>query len=89
MRRGVVVDRAKIFLPRRVTSGSRIFGLLRAHARGIAKCEGILVWGSDPALSKEGFDRLRGCLLSSGFIRRPVSYEECVDNTLARQVLAG
>jgi NitT/TauT family transport system substrate-binding protein len=58
-------------------------------ARALARYKSQLVWGSDPVLSKESFDRLRGCLLSSGFIRRPVSYEECVDNTLARQVVAG
>jgi NitT/TauT family transport system substrate-binding protein len=57
-----------------------------AHALDRYKAQ--LVWGSDPMLPEEGFDRLRGCLLSSGFIRRPVSYEECVDNTLACEVIA-
>jgi NitT/TauT family transport system substrate-binding protein len=46
------------------------------------------VWGSDPVLPEDGFDRLRRGLLSSGFIRRPVAFTECVDDRLARQVLA-
>jgi NitT/TauT family transport system substrate-binding protein len=58
-----------------------------AHA--IDRYKAHLVWGSDPVLPEDGFNRLQGCLLSSGFIRRPASYEECVDNTLAREVIAG
>jgi NitT/TauT family transport system substrate-binding protein len=57
-------------------------------ARALERYKAQLVWGSDPVLPEEGFDRLRRCLLSSGFIRRTVSYEECVDNTLARRVIA-
>jgi len=57
-------------------------------ARALGRYKVQSVWGSDPVLPEEGFDRLRRCLLSSGFIRRTVSYEECVDNTLARRVIA-
>jgi NitT/TauT family transport system substrate-binding protein len=57
-------------------------------ARAADRYRGQGVWGGDPILPEEGFNRLQGCLLSSGFIRRPVSYEECVDNALARQVIA-
>jgi NitT/TauT family transport system substrate-binding protein len=57
-------------------------------ARALGRYQMQLVWGSDPVLPEDGFDCLRRCLLSSGFIRRPVSYAECVDNTLARQVIA-
>ncbi len=43
------------------------------------------VWGIDPVLPEDGFDRLRQSLVSGGFIRRPVSYEVCVDTRLALQ----
>ena len=46
------------------------------------------VWGRDPVLPEDGFDRLRRSLLSSGFIDRAVSYAACVDNRFAQQVLA-
>ncbi len=58
--------------------------LARALARYRAQC----VWGEDLVLPEEGFDRLRRGLVSGGFIRRPVAYEACVDNSLARQVVA-
>jgi NitT/TauT family transport system substrate-binding protein len=58
-------------------------------ARAIARYQTQLVWGRDPILPKEGFDRLQKCLVSSGFIRRPVDYEACVDNTLGHRVLDG
>ena len=55
-------------------------------ARAVARYQSQLVWGRDPVLPEDGFDRLRRGLVSSGFIRQPVAYEACVDNSLARQV---
>jgi NitT/TauT family transport system substrate-binding protein len=46
------------------------------------------VWGRDPILPEDGFDRLHRALVSSRFISRPASYAACVDNRLARQVVA-
>jgi len=57
-------------------------------AGSLARYQAQLVWGRDPILPEDGFDRLRRGLVSSGFIRRPVAYEACVDNTLAEQVIA-
>ena len=53
----------------------------------LARYQTQLVWGRDPILPEDGFNRLRLGLVSSGFIRRPVGYESCVDNTLAEQVI--
>jgi len=61
-------------------SGVLTGALARYQAQG--------VWGREPVLPKDGFDRLRNSLVSSEFIRRPASYAACVDNRLARQVLA-
>jgi hypothetical protein len=46
------------------------------------------VWGRDPVLPEEGFDRLRRSLLSSGFLSRSVAFADCVDNRLAEAAVA-
>ncbi|HTV45283.1 MAG TPA: ABC transporter substrate-binding protein [Stellaceae bacterium] len=46
------------------------------------------IWDRDPGLPENGFARLCHALASSGFIARPASYLECVDNRLARQIIA-
>lgn len=57
--------------------------------RALARYAGQGVWGRDPVLPQDGFERLRAGLLSSGFVRRPVAFAECVDNRLAAQVASG
>jgi NitT/TauT family transport system substrate-binding protein len=44
------------------------------------------VWGIDPVLPEEGFDRLRRALLATGFLARTVPFTDCVDNRLAEEV---
>jgi NitT/TauT family transport system substrate-binding protein len=46
------------------------------------------VWGIDPVLSEEGFDRLRRALLATGFLSRSVPFADCVDNCLAKEVVS-
>ena len=46
------------------------------------------VWGTDPILPEEGFDRLQRALLASGFLSRTVPFADCVDNRLAEEVVA-
>jgi NitT/TauT family transport system substrate-binding protein len=60
-----------------------------ALARAIARYRTQRVWGDDPVLPEDGFDRLRRGLVSSGFIRRPIAFQACVDNRLALQAVAG
>jgi NitT/TauT family transport system substrate-binding protein len=57
--------------------------------RALARYAGQGVWGRDPVLPEEGFERLRRGLLSSGFIRRAVPFAECVDNRLAEAAASG
>jgi NitT/TauT family transport system substrate-binding protein len=47
------------------------------------------VWGTDPVLPEEGFDRLRRALLATGFLARTVPFADCVDNRLAEEAIAG
>jgi NitT/TauT family transport system substrate-binding protein len=57
-------------------------------AGAIARYQSQQVWGRDPVLPEDAFDRLRRGLVTSGFIRQPIPYAACVDNTLARQAVA-
>ena len=54
----------------------------------LARYQSQSVWGRDPVLPEDGFDRLQQGLVSGGFIRRPTAYAACVDNCLARRVLS-
>jgi NitT/TauT family transport system substrate-binding protein len=46
------------------------------------------LFAADPVLRREGFDRLQGAMRSGGALSRPVAFERCVDDSLARQALA-
>lgn len=46
------------------------------------------VWGTNPVLREEGFDRLRRALLGNGFLKREVGFAECVDNRFAEEIVA-
>jgi NitT/TauT family transport system substrate-binding protein len=54
----------------------------------LARYQAQSVWGRDPVLPQDGFDRLRRSLVSGGFIRRPTEYAACVDNAIAHRVLS-
>ena len=46
------------------------------------------VWGKDPHLPREGFERLQDSLISGGLISNRSEFEDCVDNTFADTVIA-
>ncbi len=46
------------------------------------------VWGKDPYLPREGFERLRDSLVSGGLINHRPEFEDCVHNTFADAVIA-
>ena len=56
--------------------------------RSLARYREQGVWGHDPVLPEEGFDRLRRALLGSGFLSREVPFADCVDNRLAEEAVA-
>jgi NitT/TauT family transport system substrate-binding protein len=57
-------------------------------AGALARYKAQGVWGTDPILPEEGFDRLRRALIASGFLTREVPFADCVDNRLAEEVVA-
>ena len=54
-------------------------------AGALARYKAGGVWGRDPVLPLEGFVRLKGALISGGFIARDIPFEACVDNRYAEQ----
>jgi NitT/TauT family transport system substrate-binding protein len=56
--------------------------------RSVARYLGQGTWSRDPLLRREGYDYLERILISGGLIRRGQPYEDLVDTTLARQVMA-
>jgi NitT/TauT family transport system substrate-binding protein len=53
----------------------------------IARYKSLGLWGRDPFLPEAGFERLKQSCLSGGLIQRGAPYGDCVDNSLARQVI--
>jgi len=45
------------------------------------------IWGKNPILPREGFERLRGACLSGGLIKYGAPYEDCIDGELAQAAM--
>lgn len=54
----------------------------------LARYRALGLWGRDPLLPKDGFERLKAACLSGGLIERGADYDDCVDTELARTVIA-
>lgn len=53
----------------------------------IARYKRLGLWGHDPLLPKDGFERLKGACLSGALIERGAAYGNCIDTSLARTVI--
>ena len=51
----------------------------------IARYKQYGIWGRDALLPLEGYVRLKGALISGGFISRDIPFEACVDNSHAER----
>ena len=58
--------------------------LLRA---AVARYHALGIWGHNPILPRDGYDRLKAGLVSGHFVRQGVPFEEAVDNSLAEEVV--
>jgi NitT/TauT family transport system substrate-binding protein len=47
----------------------------------------LQLYGPDPITQRQGFDRLAAAMHSGGALKRDVPFEECIDNSLAEQVV--
>jgi NitT/TauT family transport system substrate-binding protein len=52
----------------------------------IARYQALGIWGRNPRLPRDGYERLRASLASGGFVASGTPFEIAVDNTLADQV---
>jgi NitT/TauT family transport system substrate-binding protein len=53
-----------------------------------ARYQSLGVWGHDPHLPRDGYERLRTSLVSGGFVSEGTPYDVAVDNSLADAVIA-
>jgi NitT/TauT family transport system substrate-binding protein len=51
-------------------------------AAAIDRYRAVNLFAPDPALRREGFDRLQAAMLSAGALERAIPFERCVDNSL-------
>lgn len=58
------------------------------YAASMDRYRALELYGPDPVTRREGFDRLAAAMRSGGALHRDISFEECVDNSLAEQVVA-
>ena len=81
----------------RTTSGADVQRQLAAYfpdvpapvfAGAIDRYRMLEVYGPDPVTRREGFDRLAAAMRSGGALIADMSFEECVDNSLAEVVVA-
>lgn len=54
----------------------------------ITRYKALGLWGKNPILPQDGFDRLQASGLSGGLFKTGATFETCVDNSLAREVIA-
>lgn len=57
-------------------------------AGAIERYRALGLWGSDPVIRREGYDRLHAAMRSAGTLRRDIAFEDCVDTKLAEQAIS-
>ncbi len=57
-------------------------------AAAIDRYRALGLYGPDPVLRREGFERLAAAMISGGALQRMIAFETCVDNTLAKQAVS-
>jgi NitT/TauT family transport system substrate-binding protein len=57
-------------------------------AAAIERYRRLGLWGPDPLIRREGYDRLHAAMRAAGALRRDIPYEACVDTSLAQRAIA-
>ena len=57
-------------------------------AAAIERYRALNLWGPDPLIRREGYDRLHAAMRAAGALKRDIAYETCVDTNLARRATA-
>jgi NitT/TauT family transport system substrate-binding protein len=53
----------------------------------VARYRALGVWGRNPIMPREGYERLRSGLVSGGFVKAGAPFEQAVDNSLAEEAV--
>jgi NitT/TauT family transport system substrate-binding protein len=57
-------------------------------AGAIDRYRALGLWGADPVIRREGYDRLHAAMRAFGTLKSDVAYENAVDTTLAKRAVA-
>lgn len=57
-------------------------------AAAIDRYRALGLWGADPVIRREGYDRLHAAMRAMGTLSRDIAFETCVDTDLARRAMA-
>ena len=57
-------------------------------AHCIERYRALALWGADPVIRREGYDRLHAAMRSAGTLTHDVSFDACVDTALARRAVS-
>jgi NitT/TauT family transport system substrate-binding protein len=57
-------------------------------ASAIERYRSLGLWGSDPIIRREGYDRLHAAMRAFGALSRDIPFESCVDVSLAERAMA-
>jgi NitT/TauT family transport system substrate-binding protein len=57
-------------------------------AAAIERYRALGLWGSDPVIRREGYDRLQAAMRAAGALSRDIAFDACVDTRLAEQAIA-
>jgi NitT/TauT family transport system substrate-binding protein len=56
-------------------------------AAAIERYRALGLWGSDPVIRREGYDRLHSAMRAAGALSRDIAFDTCVDTSLAEQAI--
>ncbi len=56
-------------------------------AAAIERYRALELWGSDPVIRREGYDRLHAAMRAAGALSRDIAFDTCVDTSLAEQAM--
>jgi NitT/TauT family transport system substrate-binding protein len=56
-------------------------------AGAIDRYRNLNLWGSDPVIQREGYDRLHAAMRAFGALSKDIAFDECVDTNVARRAI--
>jgi len=57
-------------------------------AGAIERYRRLKLWGADPVIRREGYDRLHAAMRAAGTLSKDIAFDDCIDTGLARRAMA-